>query len=102
MKQFTLNLNSKYQRPIIELKSWHNFEALLDTGALFPIWTADEKILEILGGKCLKRDVPFSGFGGKAAGNLRKTDFHFPPFGISPAHKIPLYTNTSNTVQQGN
>lgn len=36
MKQFTLNINAKYQRPIVELKSWHNFEALLDTGAFFP------------------------------------------------------------------
>lgn len=30
-----LNLNSRYQRPVIQLSSWHNFEALLDTGAFF-------------------------------------------------------------------
>ncbi len=50
MKQFSLQLNSRYQRPIVELKTWHNVEALLDTGAFFPIWTADEKILEKAGG----------------------------------------------------
>ena len=33
MKQFMLNINSRYQRPIIQLDSWYNFEALLDTGA---------------------------------------------------------------------
>lgn len=70
MKQFTLNMNAKYQRPIIELKSWHNFEALLDTGAYFPIWTSDEDILELLGGRVLKRGISFSGFGGTTKGNL--------------------------------
>lgn len=40
MKQFILQLDKCYQRPIIELRTWHNFEALLDTGAFFPIWTA--------------------------------------------------------------
>lgn len=36
MKQFILNMNAKYHRLIVELKSWHNFEILLDTGAFFP------------------------------------------------------------------
>ncbi len=54
MKQFTLNINKKYQRPIAELKSWHNFEALLDTGAVFPIWTDEEDILSLIGGKLVK------------------------------------------------
>ena len=49
MKQFTLKLDKYYQRPIIELKDWHNFEALLDTGAFFPIWTANENILKKAG-----------------------------------------------------
>lgn len=70
MKQFTLNMNNRYQRPIIELKSWHNLEALLDTGAFFPVWTMDEDILKILGGKCIRKEVPFSGFGGETRGNL--------------------------------
>lgn len=51
MKQFMLNINSRYQRPIIQLNSWYNFEALLDTGAFFPVWTANEAILNALGGK---------------------------------------------------
>ena len=72
MKQFTLNMNIKYQRPIVELKSWHNFEALLDTGAFFPIWTADETILEILGGTFLQKSITFGGFGGSTKGNLYK------------------------------
>lgn len=70
MKQFTLNMNIKYQRPIIELKSWHNFEALLDTGAFLPIWTAEEEILNDLGGRILRKNVFFSGFGGRTKGNL--------------------------------
>lgn len=70
MKQFILNINSRYQRPVIQLNSWHNFEALLDTGAFIPIWTADEKILNVLGGKCVKYNVAFGGFGGETSGNL--------------------------------
>lgn len=42
MKQFTLNLDVKQQRPVINLK---NFRALLDTGAYFPVWTDEEAIL---------------------------------------------------------
>ena len=72
MRQFTLNMNIKYQRPIVELKSWHNFEASLDTGAFFPIWTVDETILEMLGGTFLRKDITFSGFGGRTKGNLYK------------------------------
>lgn len=70
MKQFTLNMNNRYQRPIIELKSWHNLEALLDTGAFFPVWIMDEDILKILGGKCIRKQVLFGGFGGETKGNL--------------------------------
>ena len=70
MKQFTLNINKKYQRPIAELKSWHNFEALLDTGAVFPIWTDEEDILSLIGGKLVKKDISFGGFGGEAKGSL--------------------------------
>lgn len=70
MKQFTLNMNKKYQRPIVELKTWHNFEALLDTGAYFPIWTDDEHILDDLGGRLVKKDIFFGGFGGTARGCL--------------------------------
>lgn len=70
MRQFMLNLNSRYQRPVIQLKPWHYFDALLDTGAFFPVWTADERMLYILGGKCVKNNVVFGGFGGKTSGNL--------------------------------
>ena len=70
MKQFTLRLDKSYQRPIVELKTWYSFEALLDTGAFFPIWTADERILEKVGGTLEKRNVRFRGFGGETFGNL--------------------------------
>ena len=59
MRRFMLNLNSRYQRPVIQLSSWHNFEALLDTGAFFPVWTANERILNVLGGKCVKNNLVF-------------------------------------------
>lgn len=42
----------------------------MDTGAFFPIWTAEEGMLHDLGGKIVKQDVSFSGFGGTTKGNL--------------------------------
>lgn len=69
MKQFTLRLDATQQRPMVLLKN--SLTALLDTGAYIPIWTDDEDILvSVLGGKLIKRNVPFTGFGGTAYGNL--------------------------------
>lgn len=70
MKQFTLQMNKNYQRPIVELKEWHNFEALLDTGAFFPVWTAHENVLLKAGGALERRNVKFGGFGGETLGDL--------------------------------
>lgn len=69
MRQFTLRLDKKQQRPVILLKN--ALTALLDTGAFIPVWTDDEEILvNALGGKLVKENVPFTGFGGIAYGNL--------------------------------
>ena len=69
MKQFTLPLDATQQRPVVLLKN--SLTALLDTGAYIPIWTDEEDILvSVLGGKLIKKDVPFTGFGGTACGNL--------------------------------
>lgn len=57
---------------VVKLENWNNLRALLDTGAFFPIWTADETILEMLGGIFLRKDITFGGFGGKTKGNLYK------------------------------
>ncbi len=70
MKQFTLSLVKNSLRPVVKLESWNNFRALLDTGAFFPIWTAEEEILNDLGGRILRKNVFFSGFGGRTKGNL--------------------------------
>lgn len=68
MRQFSLNLDATQQRPVVVLK---NLTALLDTGAYIPVWTDDEEILvSDLGAKLVKKDVPFSGFGGTTYGNL--------------------------------
>lgn len=68
MRQFSLNLDATQQRPVVVLK---NLTALLDTGAYISVWTDDEEILvSDLGAKLVKKDVPFSGFGGTTYGNL--------------------------------
>jgi len=68
MRIFTLNLDATQQRPVVVLK---NLTALLDTGAYIPVWTDDESILvSELGAKLVKKDVPFTGFGGTTSGNL--------------------------------
>lgn len=68
MRQFTLNLDKKSQRPTVVLDG---VLAMLDTGASFPVWVDDEDILvSLLDGKLVKRDVKFGGFGGMTTGNL--------------------------------
>ena len=71
MKQMTLTLDSQQQRPVIRLEN--GLRALLDTGAYIPVWTDDESILvEKLGAEMVAEGVSFTGFGGKATGNLYK------------------------------
>lgn len=107
MKQFTLKLDKNYQRPIIELKDWHNFEALLDTGAFFPIWTANENILRKAGGELRQAGVKFKGFGGEATGNLYTLDMFavgeliFPNMSIiacSDLEEVPFQLILSATM----
>jgi len=107
MKQFTLQLDKCYQRPIIELKTWYNFEALLDTGAFFPIWTANENILWKIGGTLEKENVSFKGFGGETKGNLYKLQIFtignliFPNMSIiacSDLEKVPFQLILSATM----
>lgn len=62
MKQMTLQLDSRQQRPVVRLKN--GLRALLDTGAYISVWTDDEDILvENLGASLITKDVSFSGFG---------------------------------------
>ena len=73
MKQITLKLNRNYQRPVVVVGD--KFKALFDTGAFFPVWVAGEKTLKSQGAELIKENVPFSGFGGTATGNLYRVTF---------------------------
>ncbi len=92
MKQFTLRLDKKQQRPVVLLND--ALTALLDTGAVIPVWTDAEKILvNALGGKLVKEKVPFTGFGGIAYGNLYQVtiqigDLIFPSMHIIANNEI--------------
>ncbi len=71
MKQMTLKLDSLQQRPVVIVGN--GMTALLDTGAYIPVWTDDESILvEKLGAEMVAEGVSFTGFGGRATGNLYK------------------------------
>ena len=71
MKQMTLKLDSLQQRPVVIVGN--GMTALLDTGAYIPVWTDDESILvEKLGAEMVAERVSFTGFGGRATGNLYK------------------------------
>lgn len=73
MKQFTMKLDRKHQRPVVVLKN--GLTALLDTGAYIPVWTDDEDILvSFLGAEFIRNHVQLSGFGGTAYGNLYKVN----------------------------
>ena len=69
MRQFSLKLDVTQQRPVVLLEN--ALTALLDTGAYIPIWTDEEDILlSDMGGKLVRSNVPFTGFGGTTYGNL--------------------------------
>lgn len=69
-------LNQTARRPIARLNWFPGCLALIDTGALFPVWTKSENLLVKLGGKPQKRNVSFSGFGGKTYGHLYRVNFN--------------------------
>ena len=109
MKTFSLALDEIYQKPLIDLNDWYDLDALLDTGALFPVWTAKESLLPKLGGRFIKADVPFSGFGGETTGNLyrlkefRIGDLVFPDLPIvtsTEMEKEPYHMIISATMLQ--
>lgn len=75
MKQFTMPLYENSQRLITNLPEWYNFDVMLDTGAIFPVWVAEEETLIKLGASHIKNDIEFSGFGGKAKGNLYRLPY---------------------------
>lgn len=69
MRQFSLNLDKKYKRPVVLLSN--GLMALLDTGAYIPVWTDEEDILiSDMGAELVREKVPLSGFGGSTYGNL--------------------------------
>lgn len=73
MKQFTMKLDKKHQRPVVALKN--GLTALVDTGAYIPVWTDDEDILvSFLWAELIRKRVQMSGFGGTAYGNLYKVN----------------------------
>ncbi len=95
MKKFILSLNKKPQRPIVYLNDWHGIDAMIDTGSLFPVWVADESILDMLGAKRIRDDVGVSGFGGTVKGSLyviplfQFGELMYPHFHIV-THKLDL------------
>ena len=65
-----LKLDKHNQRPVVYTEQFPGCRALLDTGATFPMWTASEEALKALGGKLVKENVSFTGFGGSVNAKL--------------------------------
>ena len=106
VQQFTLHLKNTTQRPIITLEG--RIDAMIDTGSLFPIWVKDEKLLIKLGGKLIKSNVSFTGFGGSTFGNLYELDLLkigkliYPKFHIITCiASLPCYMILSATMFSG-
>lgn len=107
MKQFILELNKDYQRPIVQLETRYGIEVLLDTGAYFPVWTASEELLVAIGSELVTKGITFGGFGGTTVGNLYKLkvfefgDLVFPDMPIiacSDMGSVPFYMILSATM----
>lgn len=73
MIQFTLNLDSMQQKPVIQLKY---INVLLDTGADYPVWVASRQILiDMFNAELVKRNVPFGVLGGEAKGDVYRIKY---------------------------
>ena len=70
MKQITLILSTKFQRPVIQLADFHGLPAMIDTGAKVPVWMSGEDKLLRLGAVKKKDAVPLGGIGGLTKGVL--------------------------------
>lgn len=74
--QITIQLDDKARRPVANLNWFHGCRALIDTGALFPIWNGSGSTLaDGFRAKLQKKNVIFSGFGGKTTGDLYRVNF---------------------------
>ncbi|MBO6178857.1 MAG: hypothetical protein J6O04_06775 [Selenomonadaceae bacterium] len=70
MRQMTLRLIEKYQRPVVKLTNFHGLDAMIDTGALYPVWMAGEGQIRRIGGTKKIENVEFGGLGGMTQGSL--------------------------------
>ena len=103
-----LQLDKNDQRPVVYTEQFHGCTALLDTGALFPVWTASEAALRELGGKLIKDDISFTGFGGSVNAKLYELTVTlgkiiYPNMHLiySEDENIPGYFLLSATMFQG-
>ena len=68
MKEFTIPLQHKYERPTIEL---YKLPALIDTGAVIPVFSLFPAILEkYFDTKIILKDKFIGGFGGREKGSV--------------------------------
>ena len=108
MKQFTLPLIKKAQRPTVRLERFFRLRAMLDTGAVLPVWIESEELLKSIGGVPVAKDLPFGGFGGMTTGTLYKIplfrcgELMYPEFPIIAAHiNLPCQMLLSATMFSG-
>lgn len=68
MKEFTIPLKKKYERPIIEL---YGLSALIDTGAVIPVFSREpEFIRKFFDSKLILKDGFIGGIGGYEKGSV--------------------------------
>ena len=94
MKEFSISLLQKYERPIIKL---YNLSALIDTGAVIPVFSIDPDIIaKYFETKLILKDGSISGFGGDERGsvysikNFKIGDLIFNDFEVFVPHEPRL------------
>ena len=108
MKQFTLKMRKRVQRPIVFLAEFFQLDAMLDTGAVLPVWVEDEEMLKAMGAVPIAFHQPFGGLGGTTTGPLyriplfRCGELIYPEFPIIAAHiDLPCQLLLSATMFSG-
>lgn len=103
-----ISLDKSARRPIARLEWFSGCRALIDTGALFPVWTKSESLLIKLGGRLVRNNVSFSGFGGKTDGQLYRVNFNLNelqyinmPIVVKPMNDLNCHIILSSTMFEG-
>ena len=88
----SFKLNKRFRRPVINVVCGGEIcPALLDTGANFPVFTLGQRKMDEMGGRSMRHEINFGGFGGGCRGILYRVEVDFGSFRYADLPVICAY-----------